>query len=98
MGIIKVIRLNDVEDDLKEIVGLSFQIKLFQEEYEDVLNQSKTTKSSLSSGNISKDVYNRNRAILEKEMKRLVGKINDTVEKMKKVSENTQKTIRENTI
>jgi len=98
VGIIKNIKLNEIEDGLKEIVGLSFQAKLFEEEYEDVMNQIKTSKSSFSSGSISKDVYGKNKVILENERKRLVAKINETVEKMKKVNQKMQIIIKENRI
>jgi hypothetical protein len=98
MGIIKNIKLNEIEDGLKEIVGLSFQTKLFQEEYEDVMNQVKENKSSFSSGGISKDVYNKNKVLLENDRKKLVGKINETITKMKGVNENIQRIIEENKI
>lgn len=98
MGIIKNIKLNEIEDGLKEIVGLSFQTKLFQEEYEDVMNQIKDNKSSFSSGKISKDVYGKNKILLENERKRLVEKINETIAKMQSVNESIQKTMAENKI
>lgn len=98
MGIIKNIKLNEIEDGLKEIVGLSFQTKLFQEEYEDVMNQIKEGKSSFSSGYISKDVYNKNKVMLENDRKKLVGKVNETIKKMQSVNENIQRIITENKI
>jgi disulfide oxidoreductase YuzD len=98
MGIIKSIKLNEIEDCLKEIVGLSFQTKLFQEEYEDVMNQVKENKSSFSSGSIPKDVYSKNKILLENDRKKLVEKINETINKMKSVNENIQKIIVENKI
>ena len=98
MGIIKNIKLNEIENYLKEIIGLSFQTKLFQEEYEDVINQIKISKTSFSSGDISRDVYNKNKILLENERKRLEQKISETIGKMQKVNEDIQKTIRENKI
>lgn len=98
MGIIKIINLNGIEDCLKEVVGLSFQAKLFEEEYNDVINQMKDSKSGLSSGNISKDVYAKNMIMLESEKKRLLAKINGTIDRMEKVIETVQKIIKENAI
>jgi hypothetical protein len=98
LGIIKNINLNEIESNLKEIVGLSFQIKLFEEEYEDVANQLKTSKANFSSGGISRDVYNKNKTMLENESKRLIKKINETVERTKNFNGNVQKTIKENVI
>jgi hypothetical protein len=93
VGIIKNINLNLIEDSLEEIVGLSFQTKIFQELHEVIIKQIKINKSSFSSGNISKDVYNKNKIILENERKKLVGKINEITEKIQKVNENIQKII-----
>lgn len=98
MGVIKSIRLSDIEECLKEIVGLSFQINMFQEEYEDVLDQIRANKKSLSSGRIPRDVYNKNFTVLENEKKRLTAKINDTVERMKTVKDRTAKITKENRI
>lgn len=77
---------------------MSFQTKLFQEEYEDVMNQVKENKSSFSSGSIPKDVYSKNKILLENDRKKLVEKINETINKMKSVNENIQKIIVENKI
>ena len=98
MGIIKNVKLSEIEDGLKEIVGLSFKTKLFQEEYEDVIKQIKDNKSSLSSGSISKDVYGRNKILLENERNKLVEKINETLNKMQKANEKIQSLIAENKI
>jgi methyl-accepting chemotaxis protein len=98
VGIIKNIKLNEIEDGLKEIVGLSFQTKLFQEEYTDVINQIKDSKSRISSGDISKDVYGKNKILLENERKKLVKKINETINKMQRANGNIQRIIGENKI
>jgi hypothetical protein len=98
VGIIKVINLGSVEQCLKEMVELSFQINMFHEEYEDVLNQMKANKKSLSSGRIPREVYNKNYKLLENEKKRLVTKINETVEKMKIVNGKVAKITKENRI
>ena len=98
MGVIKKIDISVIEDGLKEIAGLSFQAKLFQEEYEDVTNQIKNNKSGFSSGNISKDVYEKNKVILENERKKLVKKISDIIGKMQRVNENIQNLIKVNRI
>lgn len=98
MGIIKKINLNGIEEGLKEIIGLSFQTKLFQEEYEDVIEQIKNNKNSFSSGKIPKDVYNKNKIILENERKRLDAKINETIGKIQKNNETIQKIITDNKI
>jgi len=98
MGIIKGIRLGDIEKCLKETVELSFQMKMIQEEYEDVLNQIKANKKSLSSGRIPRDVFGNNYKVLEKEKKRLTLKINTVAEKMKAVNDRTTKIVKENRI
>lgn len=98
MGIIKSINLIGIEDCLKEAVGLSFQISLFQEEYEDTIKQLDKSKNSFSSGDISKDVYDKNKVVLEAERVRLASKINETIKKIHKVNEYLQKVIRGNVI
>ena len=98
MGIIKNINLNSIEENLKEVIGLSFQARLFQEEYEDVMKQIIVSKKSYSSGNIPKDVYDKNKIMLENERKKLVLKVNETIDKIKKVNDNIQKIIKGNII
>ena len=98
MGIIKIINLNLIENSLEEIVGLSFQTKLFQEQYEIIMRQIKINKSSFSSGDISKDVYSKNKNILENERDKLTKKINETTEKIQKINNNIQRTIKENRV
>ena len=87
MGIIKGIKLSSIEECLKEVTGMSFQIRLFQEEYEDVINQTKSNKKNLAQGSIPKDVYEKNLGILESEKKRLKGRINETIRRARSVNE-----------
>jgi hypothetical protein len=98
VGIINVIKLGNIEECLKDIVGLSFQIRLFQEEYQDVAKQIKDNKARFSSGNIPKDVFGKNQNLLEGEKKRLTGRINESIEKMGKVNSELLKLIRQNRI
>ncbi len=93
MGIINNVNLNEIEDSLEEVVGLTFQTKFFQEQYEIIMNQIKTNKSSFSSGKISRDIYNKNKIILENEKNKLNKKIDVTTEKIRKINEKIQKNI-----
>jgi len=95
MGIINNINLNEIEDNLEEIVGLTFQTKFFQEQYEIIMNQIKINKSSFSSGKISRDIYNKNKTILENERNKLIKKISITTGKIQKINEKIQKNIEE---
>jgi len=93
MGIIKSINLNKFENDLEEIVGLSFKIRLWKEQYEIIMNHTKINSSSFSSGNISREIYDKNRVSLESERKKLVEKINKTIERVQKINDAIQKSI-----
>ena len=95
MGIIKKINLNSIEDSLEEINGLTFQTKFLQEQHKVVMEQMKLNKTSFSSGNISKDIYNKNKVILEGERKKLNAKINETIGKIQKVNDSLQKVVKE---
>jgi len=95
VGIIKKINLNSIEDSLEEINGLTFQTKFLQEQHKVVMEQMKLNKTSFSSGNISKYVYNKNKIILDGERKKLTKKINEAVEKVQKVNDTMQKIMKE---
>lgn len=95
MGIIKNINLNSIEDNLEEIDGLTFQTKFFQEQHKVVIEQIKVNKTSFSSGNISKYVYNKNKIILENEKEKLIKSINGIISKIQKVIDKLQKNIKE---
>jgi hypothetical protein len=98
VGIIKNIKLDSIEECIKDIVRFSFQIKLFQEEYDDVLKQKKEDRGRIASGNIPKDVYRKNEASLENERLRLAAKINQTVDKIGKTKEAILKLVKQNQI
>jgi len=95
VGIIKNINLNSIEDNLEEIDGLTFQTKFFQEQHKVVIEQIKVNKTSFSSGNISKYVYNKNKIILENEKEKLIKSINGIISKIQKVIDKLQKNIKE---
>ena len=98
MGIIKTIEINDIEESLKEIAGMSFQINLFQEEHKDVEEQIKINKKNFSTGAIPVDIYKRNSNVMNKEKKRLVSNINNNVKSIKKINKGLLKSIEQNKI
>lgn len=86
MGVIRILRLGEIESHLKEITSLSLQIKLFQEEYEDVLEQERDSRKELRSGDMSKDVFDRTQRLLRIEKKRIEMKINSIAKRISLVS------------
>jgi hypothetical protein len=98
MGIIKTIKLDGIEECIKDIVRFSFQIKLYQEEYGDVMKQKKDDRKRLSSGNIPKDLCKKNEFTLEVERKRLALKINQTVDRIGKINQEMLKLVKKNRI
>jgi hypothetical protein len=98
MGIIRVIRLKEIESCLKEITELSLQIKLFQEEREDVAKQAADDKKELSQGDISKDVFDKNMSTLTLEKKRLGNRIDAAAERIESIGKKLLRTAKENKI
>jgi hypothetical protein len=98
VGIIKNIKIDSIEDCIKDIVRFSFQIRLYQQEYEDVIKQKKEDRKRLSSGNIPRDMYLKNESTLEAERKRLALKINQTTDRIGKINGVMLKLIKQNSI
>jgi hypothetical protein len=98
LGIIKNIKLDSIEECIKDIVRFSFQIRLYQQEYEDVVKQKKEDRRRLSSGNIPRDLYLKNESTLDAERKRLASKINQTTDRIGKINDAMLKLVRQNRI
>jgi hypothetical protein len=98
MGIIRAIRLKEIESNLKEITELSLQIRLFQEEREDVAKQALDDKRELSQGDISKDVFDKNMSTLALERKRLGARIDAAAERIESLGKKLLRTAKENII
>ena len=98
MGIIKNIKLDSIEECIKDVVRFSFQIRLYQQEYDDVTKQKKEDRKRLSSGNIPRDLYLKNESTLEAERKRLALKINQTADRIGSINEAMLKLVRQNRI
>ena len=82
MGIIKVLRLGEIESYLKEVTSLSLEIKLFEEEYGDVMEQMAESAKSLRRGDMSRDVFDSTSRMLSSEKKRIEVKINATAKRV----------------
>jgi hypothetical protein len=98
VGIINVIKLNEIESCLKEITELSLQVRLFQEEREDVAEQAANDKKSLSQGDISKDVYDKSMSTLTLERKRLGTRIDGAAERIETLGKKLVRLAKENKI
>ena len=94
MGAIKLLRLGDIESYLKEIASLSLQVKLFQEEYEDVQEQEKESKKSLRAGDMSKDVFDRTNRMLGIEKKRIEFRINSITKRVGVITKRLSKLVK----
>jgi NCAIR mutase (PurE)-related protein len=98
MSVIKRIDLDFINEFIKNIVGVSSQIKLFQEELEDVILQMRENKNYFSTGKISKEIYERNKIILEKEKEKLSSRIDEEIERGLKIIKEAKLVFEENRI
>ncbi|GEM_PF-5949571 len=98
MGVINRIELNSIEDLIKEIISISSQIKLIQDEAEDVLVHLEENKRLFSEGKISKDVFKDNKQRLKSEIAELKKRFNQEAEKISKVIEDLKKILESNKI
>jgi len=98
MGVINRIDLNSVEELIKKIVSISSEIKLLQDEIEDVLIHTKENEKLFSDGKISKDVYKENKTKLKSEMNELRKKVKGKIVEALKIVENGEKIIEANRI
>ncbi len=98
MEVIKKIDLSSIEEFMKEIVASSSQIKLLQEELEDVILHANENEKLFSAGKISKEVYKKNKARLVKEKNQLRKKINVELSKLIKIINETKKLMEANRI
>ena len=81
MVVIKKIRLELVEKYLEDVVVLSSQIKISQEELKYVKSRMDNNKMEFSSGDISDSLFKTKRINLEKEEKKLNNKIKSNIKK-----------------
>jgi len=79
MGIINNINLKELELSIRKAVCTSLDIRLLQEQLEDVVNYIKANENYLKNGKISKEIYKENKIKLEKNKKSLVTKINSNI-------------------
>ncbi|MEM5790473.1 MAG: hypothetical protein QXP77_00220 [Candidatus Aenigmatarchaeota archaeon] len=98
MGVIKRIDLNSIEEILKKIIGASSELKLLQDEMEDVFSHLSENEKLFSNGKISKDVYNENKARLKNEANELKKKLKEKIAEAIKILENGRKIIEANRI
>jgi uncharacterized membrane protein YfhO len=96
--VIKRINLNKIESFLKNISEKSTQIRMFQQEIENININLKDNKSDFTSGRISNEVYKDIKINLEKEKKILEDKINKIIGNFLVNSEKLQKIIDDNKI
>ncbi|MEM5869915.1 MAG: hypothetical protein QXR09_01975 [Candidatus Aenigmatarchaeota archaeon] len=98
MTLINKINLNDIHANVRKIINLTFDIRLLQDQLEDVINYISSNKKYLESGKISKEMYEENQLKLEEGKKILIEKINKKVELLVKVAEKSKQLIGSNKI
>jgi hypothetical protein len=79
MVLIKKIKLNMLENQLEDIVVMCSQIKVSQEELNYIKSKVEENEEELSTGIISKNLYNSKKTDLEKEKGKLDRKINSNI-------------------
>lgn len=98
MPIIRRIDLNFIKKFVDDTIKLISQIKLFQEELEDVTIQINENEKYFSEGKISKDVFEANKKMLEKERLEVSLKIEKLAERISKIIKRAKSKIEENKI
>lgn len=98
MGVINKIDLGSIENFVKEIIASASQVKLLQDELEDVLLHASDNEKLFSAGKISKEIYKENKLRLRKEKSQLRKKINDELRKLVGIINETKKLIEANRI
>jgi hypothetical protein len=98
MTVVKKINLNAVEEFVKNMIKASLNIKLLQDELEDVILQLKDNEKYLSRGDISLDVYKENKSMLEKNKKEILSKINEAIRDALSIAKNGKALIEMNRI
>lgn len=96
--VIKKINKDEIESYLKNISEGITQIKLLQEEIENLNNNLKNNKSDFLSGKISREIYKDIKINLDKEKKDLTNKTNKTINNVLILSEELSKIISNNKI
>jgi len=95
MTIVKKIKLELIEDYLKNIVGLCSIIRVSQEELKYVNSKLRKNENEFASGGISENLYKGNKTNLENEKRKLNEKINLNIEKTLKTLENIKNVLNE---
>ncbi|MEM5879068.1 MAG: hypothetical protein QXU74_01065 [Candidatus Aenigmatarchaeota archaeon] len=98
MTLINKINLGDIHMNVRKIINLGFDIRLLQEQLEDVINYISSNKKYLKSGKISKDMYEENEMKLEENKKILIDKINKKIDLLVKIAEKSKEVIGANKI
>jgi hypothetical protein len=96
--VIKKIKISKIENDLKMLSEESSGLKMLQEELENLNKNLKNINFGFFSGKLSKDMYEKTKADLEKRKRPLIDDINKKVDKILTISGNLSKTINENKI
>lgn len=76
---LKKVDLEAIENSLNKILEISAQTRLFQDQLENSLGYERENEEFFREGKISKKVYEKNKAKIEKEKKMLSSKIDANV-------------------
>lgn len=98
MGIINKINLNELQADIRELVSTSLDIRLMQEQFEDVINYIEVNEDYFKNGKISKEIHEENKEKLEKNKKLLISKIDSTIASCVQVAKKAQNLVKVNKI
>jgi len=98
MGLINKIDLNAIQANIRETVSRALDIRLLEEQLEDVINYIEANKKYLNNGKISKAIYEENKIKLEKNRKLLILKINRMIKNGVRSAKKAQDFIKVNKI
>jgi ElaB/YqjD/DUF883 family membrane-anchored ribosome-binding protein len=98
MRLIKKINLKPIREFTEKIVEISSNIRLLQEELENILSYASELEKFFSAGKLSKETFETNKTMLKKEKVRVSSKLNQAIDKALKLIKKTRLVIEESRI